>query len=212
MAGGGRSAQARRGTHLVYSQVIALCQVTALCACSHIAERVLTHGDVGTPAAELVHEFAPLKGCFADVKDGPWWHGGQSNCQKQGAFTDKESSARFKVCPHLHHLTAFIGPGLLPTVLACRAVPRHQNLQHSNTRLGHFVHACCTRWQRMCTTFLSRDLSTAHGVQERIAAAKRWLEKQREGVIFLYGHSVFWKTFFSQAESLRNCEYRLMHW
>jgi hypothetical protein len=49
-------------------------------------------------------------------------------------------------------------------------------------------------------------------MQERIASAKRWLERQPESVIFMYGHSVFWKTFFAHTETLRNCEYRLLHW
>lgn len=49
-------------------------------------------------------------------------------------------------------------------------------------------------------------------VQERIAQAKRWLERQPESVIVLYGHSVFWKAFFSHEESMRNCEYRVLHW
>lgn len=50
------------------------------------------------------------------------------------------------------------------------------------------------------------------GVQERVAAAKRWLEQQRERVVFLYGHSVFWRHFFQQSESMKNCEYRVIHW
>lgn len=49
-------------------------------------------------------------------------------------------------------------------------------------------------------------------LQERIALAKRWLERQPESVIVLYGHSVFWKTFFAHNESMRNCEYRVLHW
>jgi hypothetical protein len=65
--------------------------------CSHIAERVLTYGDVGTPVLELRNEFSPLKGCFGDVKDGAWWHGGSKNCQEKGVFHEKESSPQFKV-------------------------------------------------------------------------------------------------------------------
>lgn len=55
-------------------------------------------------------------------------------------------------------------------------------------------------------------LERACGVQERLAAAKRWLERQPEKVVFMYGHSVFWKTFFAHSESLANCEYRIIHW
>lgn len=49
-------------------------------------------------------------------------------------------------------------------------------------------------------------------MQNRIAEAKRWLERQPEKVIFLFGHSVFWKTFFKLPSSLKNCEYKVMHW
>ena len=68
-----------------------------ICACSHISERMLTYGDVGTPVDELEEEFAPLKGNFCDVEAGSWWHGGGKNCQKKGTFSEKETSAQFKV-------------------------------------------------------------------------------------------------------------------
>ena len=63
-----------------------------------------------------------------------------------------------------------------------------------------------------CEPTESKAANFGNGVQERIAAAKRWLERQPEAVIFLYGHSVFWKAFFAHSEALRNCEYRLVHW
>lgn len=65
--------------------------------CSQIAERVLTYGDVGTPAAELRGEFGALQGCFGEVPEGSWWHGGAKNCKVTGTFGEKESTAAFKV-------------------------------------------------------------------------------------------------------------------
>jgi hypothetical protein len=49
-------------------------------------------------------------------------------------------------------------------------------------------------------------------LQARITAAKLWLEQQSEQIVFLYGHSVFWKTFFQAEDYLKNCEYRVIHW
>eukprot|EP00892_Ulva_mutabilis_P007953 jgi/Ulvmu1/552/UM001_0560.1 len=57
-----------------------------------------------------------------------------------------------------------------------------------------------------------KEKETSSKIKERIAHAKRWLERQPESVIVLYGHSVFWKSFFSHEESMRNCEYRVLHW
>ena len=65
---------------------------------------------------------------------------------------------------------------------------------------------------RRCSCSISTLATQRLYMQERIARAKRWLEKQQESVIFLYGHSVFWKSFFAHAETLRNCEYCLLHW
>lgn len=139
-------------------------------ACSHIAERVLTYGDVGTPAAELRGEFSALHGCFGDVPEGSWWYGGAKNCKATGTFVEKETSAAFKVL-------------------------------------------CCCAHRALCQQNAGFQCAeNVMAMQERLAAAKRWIERQPEKVVFMYGHSVFWKTFFAHTESLANCEYRIIHW
>jgi hypothetical protein len=161
--------------------------------CSHIAERMLTYGDVGTPVCELSEEFPPLSGCFSDVKqEGPWWHGGSKNCKRKGVFGEKETTAQFKVrCLTWSRMCGCAGglqDGLHDSACLTDLEP---------TACFTVVHIYMTRWQSM---------------QERIAAAKRWLDRQPESVIFLYGHSVFWRAFFAHSDTLRNCEYRLLHW
>lgn len=142
-------------------------------SCSHIAERVLTCGDIGTAASKLKTEFAPLQDCF-DFDDELWWHGGGCNDVENRSVTERESSKHLKV------------RNILRTVLQPFPPPQSTNLCFRNTPILM--------------------------LQARITAAKLWLEQQSEQIVFLYGHSVFWKAFFAQEEHLRNCEYRVVHW
>jgi hypothetical protein len=93
-----------------------------LLRCSLIAERVLTHGDIGTPRSQLLSEFAPVRHCF-EVKDEFWWHGGSVNCKATQQFGQKESSTCLKVChlPSRHTQSGMPHYVRLPvSLLACQ--------------------------------------------------------------------------------------------
>ena len=173
---------------------------------------MLTYGDVGTPVDELEEEFAPLQGTFCDVEAGSWWHGGSKNCQKRGTFSEKETSAQFKVCAAqasaaYNKRSAFVLFTMLQNLRSRIEPPGALNGLLPPPQVQ-----CSQLWYLICLFASSRLSGSATCLQERIAAAKRWLERQSESVIFMYGHSVFWRTFFAHTDTLRNCEYRLLHW
>ena len=66
--------------------------------CSRIAERLLTTGDIGSPASKLKEQFKPLAQ-FMELAHERWWYGEQENCPLEEKFDKKEKEDHFKARP-----------------------------------------------------------------------------------------------------------------